>query len=133
MTAAQDILVTYGLLAILYGLVLGIPLAAARMKAPAASRHLVATHVSALIQGPLHLAIAFAIGSVTFNSDLAVVAASLLVAGSVLELLGGTVNWLHGTGDQFAAKSPGFLLNALTGPLAISGMAILAYGVISRL
>ena len=133
MSTAQDVLVTYGLLALLYGLILGIPLARARMNAPAASRHLVSTHVSALMQGPLHLGVAFALGAVAFDSTLAVVAAALLVAGSALELGGGTVNWLLATGDQFAERSPGFLLNSLTGPLAIPGLALLAYGVVTRL
>jgi len=53
MGTAQQILVVYGVVIIAYGLVLGVPLAAARSKAPHVSRHLVTTHLSAIMQGPV--------------------------------------------------------------------------------
>lgn len=133
MSTAQSILVGYGILVLLYGFILGIPLAVARSSAPQASRQLVTAHLSGLMQGPVAMVCAFAIGAVSFESTWATAAACLLVAGLVAETVGGTLNWLQGTGDQFAEKSVGFRINALTGVLAIPGLAVLAVGVIGRL
>lgn len=133
MSTAQNLLVGYGLLVLTYGLLLGIPLAAARSSAPQASRHLVTTHLSGLMQGPIALGLAFAIGAVSFDSTLAVVAVCLVIGGLLVEALGGTVNWLQGTRDQFTERGPGFWLNAMSGPLAITGMLIITVSVIAKL
>lgn len=53
MSTAQQILVVYGVVIIAYGLVLGVPLVAARSKALHVSRHLVTAHLSAIMQGPV--------------------------------------------------------------------------------
>ena len=79
------------------------------------------------------LGCAFAVGAVSFDSTWATVGACLLVAGLVAETLGGTINWLQGTGNQFAEKSLGFRINALTGLLAIPGLAIIVVGVLTRM
>ena len=49
MTTAQNIVVTYGVLILAWGFLLGIPLAGARMKAAHAPRYLVTSHVAALM------------------------------------------------------------------------------------
>ena len=133
MSTAQNLLVGYGVIVLTYGLLLGIPLAASRSKAPQASRHLVTAHLSGLMQSPIALGLAFAIGAVSFDSTLATVAAALVVGGLAVEAAGGTVNWLKGTGDQFEEKGTGFKLNALSGPLAIPGAVIIAVAVLSKL
>lgn len=123
----------YGVTALAYGFVLGVPLAAARMKAPHAPRHLVTTHLSALIQGAIHLGLGFGVGMVSLGAGWTIAAAWLIVAASVLELVGGTVNWLSGTGDQFAERSLGFRINSLVGPPAILGIGIVLAGVLLAL
>lgn len=133
MSTAQKILVGYGVVVLAYGFLLGIPLAAARTNAPAASRHLVTAHLSGLMQGPIHLGLAFAIGAVAFDSGLAVAAAILVIAGSAAETAGGTLNWLQKTDDQFEEKSMGFRLNAMTGLLAIPGVVIITVAVLAGL
>ncbi len=133
MSTAQNIFLVYGVVILGYGFLLGVPLAAARMKSPAASHHLVMTHLSALMQGAIHLGLAYAISATDLTSWLATTAAILVVAGSALEATGGTVNWLQGTGDQFAEKSLGFRFNALTGPPAIIGISIIIVGVVRGL
>ena len=133
MSTAQNLLVAYGLLVLSYGLLLGVPLAIARSSEPQASRHLVTAHLSGLMQGPITFGLAFAIGTVSFDSALAVVAACLVTAGFLAETLGGTVNWLRGTGDQFEEKGAGFRLNTLTGPLAIPGTLIITVAVLTKL
>ena len=80
MTTAQSIFLVYGVVALTYGFVLGIPLAASRMKAPHASRHLVTTHLAAIIQGAVHLGLVVAIGFADVSTGLAVAAAWLIVA-----------------------------------------------------
>ncbi len=113
-----------------YGFVLGVPLAASRMKTPQASKHLVTTHLSAIIQGAVHLGLAFAVGFADLATGWAVAAAWLIVAGSGFEIGGGTINWLSGTDDQFAEKSLGFRFNSLVGPPAIIGIVIVGLGVV---
>ena len=49
------------------------------------------------------------------------------------EAIGGTANWLRGTGDQFAEKSVGWRFNAASSPLLITGIAIVIVGVLSGL
>ena len=99
MTTAQTIFAAYGVAALAYGFILGVPLAAARMKAPQASRHLVTTHLSAIIQGAVHLGLAFVAGVFVLEAGWANAAAWLIVVASALEIIGGTINWLSGTGD----------------------------------
>lgn len=130
MTTAQNIFAVYGVAVLAYGFVLGVPLAGARMKAPQAPRHLVTTHVSAIIQGGVHFGLAFIAGVFVLEAGWANAAAWLIVTASALEIVGGTINWLSGTGDQFAEKSLGFRFNSLVGPPAIVGMVIVAVGVI---
>ncbi len=89
-----------GVVILAYGFVLGVPLAASRMKAPQAPKHLVTTHLSAIIQGAAHLGLAFAVGFTDLGSGWAVAAAWLIVAGSGFEIAGGTINWLSGTGAE---------------------------------
>ena len=133
MTTAQSIFVVYGVAVLAYGFVLGVPLAAARMKLPQVPRHLVTTHLSAIIQGAVHLALAFVAGIVDLEAGWANAAAGFIVAASVFEIVGGTANWLSGTGDQFAEKSLGFRFNSLVGPPAIIGIVIIAVGVLRAL
>jgi hypothetical protein len=128
MSTAARLLIAYGVIVICFGLLLGIPLARVRSANPQAPRHLVTTHLSALMQGPVALGFAFAVTSAQFDSALATIAAAVLLVGLALEALGGTLNWLRGTGDQFAERSPGFVANALSGPLMILGALVLAVG-----
>ncbi len=133
MSTAQSIFLVYGVAVLAYGFILGIPMAMARMKAPQAPRHLVTTHLSAIMQGPVHLGLAYAVGFIDMGSTWVLTAAWLIVGASILEITGGTVNWLSGAGDQFAEKSVGMRLNSLVGPPAIIGIAIILVGIIGAL
>lgn len=133
MTAAHSIFVVYGVVVLAYGFLLGVPLAASRMKALQAPKHLVTTHLSPIIQGAVHLGLASAVGLADLATGWAVAAAWLIVVGSGFELVGGTINWLSGTGDQFAEKSLGFRFNSLVGPPAIVGITIVSPGVVQAL
>ena len=131
MDTAQQVLVVYGTLSITYGMLLGIPLTQVRMGAPAAPRHLVVAHLSALMQGPVHISLAFALGLSTLTPWLETGAALLLVSGSALFVAGATLNWRQGVGDHFAARSPGWYLLAASGGPHLVGAAIVLEGVTS--
>ncbi len=131
MTTAQQVLIVYGTLSITYGMLLGIPLTSVRMSAPAAPRHLVVAHLSALMQGPLHISLAFALGLSSLSTWIETGAAILLVCGSSLFVAGATVNWRQGVGDHFAARSPGWYLLAASGGPHLVGAFIILGGVSS--
>ncbi len=131
MTTAQEILIVYGALSITYGMLLGIPLTRSREAAPSAPRHLVVAHLSALMQGPVHISVAFALGMSSLTSWLETGAAILLVCGSSLFVAGATLNWLQDIGDHFAERSRGWYLLAASGPPHLIGAFIALGGVAS--
>jgi hypothetical protein len=126
-------LITAGTLVLLYGFALGLPLAQARMRAPSASRHLVNTHLEALMAGAALLGLSLAASFGTLARGAELTAAWLLTAGVVATLAGGTLNWLMIVDDPFAARSRGFLLQSAGGPLILAGGLILAIGVLKAL
>jgi hypothetical protein len=127
------ILVTAGTLVLLYAFALGLPMARARMRAPAAPRHLVNTHLEALQAGAVLLALSLAASFGTLGSGVENTAAWLLTAGVAATLVGGTLNWLLAAGDTFAERPPGFYFQSVGGPLILAGGAILAIGVLKAL
>jgi hypothetical protein len=133
MSTAVRVLVSFGVIVIAYGLVLGVPLARVRAAHPVAPRHLVTTHLSALMQGPVALGSAYALSVSGFDSDVATVAAWVFVTGLALEVIGGTTNWLTNTGDQFAERSAGLKVNTVSGPLSLAGGLAIAVGVLTSM
>lgn len=132
MTSAQQVLIAYGTIVLLVGFSLGAILGFARMKKPSL-RNLATAHVETLMQSAMHLGLAFAIGATGFDSTLATWGAILLVIGSGMQALGVTLNWLTKTGDQFAERSPGFMLNSASGLIIWPGVLILAVGILTNL
>lgn len=130
---AQKILVVYGTLSLSFGFALGIALTSVRMRRPEASRHLTIAHLSAIIQGAVHLGLSVALGFAEITAGLETAAALLLVTGSALFVLGATLDWLQRVGDHFAERSLGWKLLAASGPAHISGIAIVAVGVLAAL
>jgi hypothetical protein len=128
---AQRILVVYGTLSLSFGFALGIALTSVRMRRPEASRHLTVAHLSAIIQGAVNLGLSVALGFAEITAGLETAAALLLVTGSALFVLGATLNWLQHIGDHFAERSLGWRLLAASGPAHISGIAIVAAGVLA--
>lgn len=131
MDTAQKILVVYGTLSLGYGFALGIPLSQARMHSPEASRHLVVAHLSAIIQGAVHLGLSVALGLSQLTAWLETTSALLLVAGSTLFVAGATANWLQGVGDHFAERSLGWKLFAASSVGHITGIVIVIAGVLT--
>lgn len=131
MDLATRILVVGGTSVMLFGFLLGIPMALARGKAPRAPRYLFAAHLAAIIQGGLLLALTIALGSSTLSSGARVTAASLLVGGVAFFDLGLTLNWLQGVEDGFGEGSLGNKVSAVGTPLVLVGGAIVFYGVVA--
>ncbi len=133
METSVETLIVAGTLVLLYGFLLGVPMAQARMAGPAAPRHLVTAHMEALIGGAILLALSIAASFSTLGKGFELLAVWLLIAGVVASLVGGTMNWLGKVDDQFAAKSPGFLLQAAGGPAIVLGGLLLTFGVLKAL
>ncbi|MFN0094681.1 MAG: hypothetical protein ACKVVT_07875 [Dehalococcoidia bacterium] len=133
MESAIKILIVTGTLSLTYAFLLGFAMAQARMKAPEAPRHLVTTHMEGLLVGAIHLGLTVAVGFSDLAKGLETVAAVLLGAGAALSLAGGTLNWRAAVGDQFAAKSPGYLLQAVSGPVNVVAILIVLVGVLGAL
>jgi hypothetical protein len=130
MSTGQRILTVYGVLSIGYGFALGFPLSQARMVSPVASRHLVIAHLSAIIQGAVHLGLAGALALSDLPAWSETMAAVLLVCGSVLFVSGATVNWRQGAGDHFAERTTGWKLFAASSVGHVLGIAVVAVGVL---
>jgi hypothetical protein len=133
MEGSAKVLLVGGTLVLLYAFALGIPMAQARMKAPQAPRHLVNTHLEGLMAGAALLGLSFAAVFSTLTRGLELPAAWLLVGGVTSTLVGGTLNWRMEVDDPFAAKSPGFYLQAVGGPVLLLGMILLTIGVLKAL
>jgi len=129
MSTAQTIVIVYGMLSIVGGMLLGLPLSTIRMSRPTAPRHLVTAHLSALIQGTMYLGLAAALGYATLTPWLLTGSACVLACGSALFVAGATANWLMNVGDHFAARSLGWYLLSLSGPLHLTGALVIFAGV----
>ena len=125
-------LVGYGTTILAVGFVLGTVLGALRRKAPPI-RSLATAHVETLMQGTMHLGLAFAVGAVGFSSAAATWGAWLLVAGSAMQAVGATLNWVTRTEDQFAQRSPGLLVNSTSTFVIWPGLVIIVGGILTRL
>lgn len=129
MSTAQRILLVYGTLSTVVGMALGLQLSRVRMSGPTAPRHLVTAHLSALMQGAMHLGLSVAVGYATSTAWLLTAAAISLVCGSALFVAGVTANWLMGVGDHFAERSRGWYLLSASGPLHLAGAAVVLVAV----
>ena len=132
MSTAQQLFIIYGTVILAVGFTLGAILGMLRMKAPPI-RSLATAHVETLMQAPVHLGLAFAVGAVGFSSTAATWGAILLVIGSAMQATGVTLNWLTKTKDQFAERSPGFFINSSSTFVAMPGLIITVVGILANL
>ncbi len=132
MSTAQRVLLGYGTVILVVGFVLGTVLGMLRTKAPSIPA-LATAHVETLTQAAVHFGLAFAVGAVGFDSTAATWGAWLLVIGSAMQATGVTLNWITHTTDQFAQRSPGFLVNSLSTFIIWPGLLITGYGILNNL
>ncbi len=132
MSTAQQLFLAYGTIILAVGMVLGIILGMLRANQPDI-RTLAMAHVEVLMQSSMHFGLAFAVGAVGFESGWATIGATLLVVGSAMQATGATLNWVTKTRDQFAEKSPGWMINSASTFAMAPGMAIAAIGILANL
>jgi hypothetical protein len=131
---AEKVLIVGGVLNLAYGFVTGFLLAGIRMRGPESPKYLTLAHIGPLMQGPMLLALVFAVQLSTLSGSLETVAASLVVAGSALLAVGDTSNWLQGIKDAPTERPPlGTLLTAGSVVASTAGLAVLIAGVFGGL
>lgn len=81
----------------------------------------------------MHLGLGFAVAATGFDSTAATWGAILLAVGSGMQATGVTLNWITSTGDQFAEKSPGYLINSTSTFVIFPGLLITAWGILTNL
>lgn len=133
METAEKILVVYATVSLTVGFLLGLPLSQARNQAPEAPHHLVTAHLSAIIQGAVHLGLSVAMAFSSLTAWLETTAAGLLTAGSALFVAGAVANWRQEIGDHFAVRSLGWKLLATSSAGHLPGMGIVLIGVLTAL
>jgi len=130
MDTATKVLIVGGLLNLVYGFVTGVFFAAARQTRTYAPRYLVFAHVGPLMQGPMLLSLTIPVAAAGLSSATAILAAMLLVAGSVAIAAKDTANWVLGVEDEFAERPVlPRALAAIGVSCAVAGLAIVVYGV----
>jgi len=132
MSTATQLFITYGLIILIVGFGLGSALGMLRMKHPSV-RNLATAHVETLMQGAMHLGLGFAVHTSGWDTGWSTIGAVLLVVGSAMQASGVTLNWLTKTGDQFAEKSIGYMINSASTFVIFPGLIIIAVGVLTNL
>lgn len=133
MDTATRVLIVGGMSVLAFGLLMGIPMVVSRTNAPRAPRYLFATHLAAIVQGTMMLALTVAVGFSELSAGAETTAAACLVGGVALFDLGLALNWVQGVEDGFGEKSPGNKISASGTPLVLVGAGILLWGVLSAL
>jgi hypothetical protein len=133
MDTASKILVVGGLANLVWGFLVGFELARVRGKAAVAPRYLIFAHTLPVLQGPILLAMPFAVQLSTLSTGWESLAAWLLVASSALLDLNETLNWLRKVQDQFAPRTSHYILGAASAPISTAGIVILLVGAVRAL
>lgn len=133
METATTVLVMGGMSVLAFGVLLGIPMVAARRAAARAPRYLFSAHLAAIIQGAVLLALTVPLELASLSAGVATGVAAALVAGMALFVLGLTTNWLQGVEDGFAENAIGSTVSAVGTPLVVVGIGILLHGVATGL
>ena len=133
-TAAEKVLITGGVLNLVYGMLLGYPITVIRAKgAPATPKYLMAAHVGALLHAAILLGLAWAAWLSPLGPGWNDVAAWLVVVASALIAAKDTLNWLTGVQDEFREKVKTVPLAALAALGTTIGVGIFVVGVLEPL
>lgn len=131
---ALRVLVVGGVANVVLSFLLGWVLSVKRLRGPMEPhRWLLVAHEVSLQEGLLLLGLGFALSFARLSAPVATLGAILLVTASAFQDLSGIVNWLRGTGDQFAEKSTGWRLASVNAVLNTAGLAIMTVGVVRAL
>ena len=129
---STKILVAAGMGNLLVGAISGVPMGVMRQRgAGTAPKYLTMLHLGGLMNGPILIAVGFALTMSTLSPWIDTTAAALLAVASVLLLTKDTLNWRQGITDEFAQNSLGLKLGQLFGPLEIIGLLVATTAVLS--
>ena len=133
-TAAEKVLIAGGVLNPAYGVLLAYPITVIRAKrAPAVSKYLKATNVSALLHAAVLLGLVWAARLSTLGSGWHDLAAWLVVVSAALIAAKDTLNWLTGVKDDFSEKARTAPLGALGARGETIGVGTFVIGVLKAL
>ena len=128
---AIRLLVLGGVANLVLSFLLGWVLSAVRLRGPLEPhRWLLTAHEVSLQEGLMLIALGFAMSFARLPLPWALGAAWLLILASAFQDFSGIVNWLRGTGDQFAEKSAGWVLATINAVTNTAGLLIVAAGVV---
>lgn len=137
-STATEILVVAGLLNLWVGVVSGIPMGLIRQKGggpEAVPKYLTMVHLGGLMNGPILIAVGFALLLSEESAWVDTSIAALLAFASALLIVKDTVNWRQNVRDEFAESSMGLRLGQLFGPLEVIGVTaavvVVAIGVLT--
>ncbi len=135
MDTAAKILILGGLGSLLYAFTFGFILSRVRLSNPEAEQvRLTQVHVVALWEGFMLLGLVFAVGLSDLSAGLETVAAVLLVAAGVLQLMANTLAWRQRLVNLFAPpRGITYQLAAANAVLAMIGLLIITVGALRGL
>jgi hypothetical protein len=129
---ATKVLLVAGMANLIVAALSGIPMATVRQSgATVVPKYLTMVHMAGLMNGPILIAIGFALTISTLTAWINTAAAVILATASALLVLKDTLNWRQGVTDEFAQNSLGLKIGKVFGPLFVLGILTATAGVIS--
>ncbi|MEX2229765.1 MAG: hypothetical protein WEB13_09030 [Dehalococcoidia bacterium] len=135
MEVAEKILITGGLLLLLFAFFTGFLLGRAREHALTGPKYLILSHMEPLMQGTLMLALVWAVRLSDLDGRLEALAASLMVAAASIQGSKELLNHYQGVVDEFAQRPHpiGWYGARIQSPMASVGLVIFVVGVLRAL
>ena len=135
MEVAEKILVTGGLLLLLFAFFTGFLLGRVREHATVGPKYLILSHMEPLMQGTLMLALVWAVRMSTLDGRLEALAASLMVVAAAIQGSKELLNYRQGIEDEFSHQPHpiGFYAARIQSPMATVGLLIFIFGVLRAL
>ena len=131
---ATEILLVARMANLVVGVVSGIPMGVIRQGgAEVVPKYLTMVHLAGLMQGPILIAVGFALTISTVSPWIDTTTAIVLAVASALLIAKDTLNWRQGVTDEFAQQTPGLRIGQLFGPLELIGIVAAAVCVTSGL
>jgi hypothetical protein len=131
-STATEILLVAGMLNLVVGAASGVPMGLLRQRGEeSVPRYLTMVHLGGLMQGPILLAVGFAMSVSELTPWLDTTAAGLLAFGSLLLIVKDTLNWRQGVRDEFAERSTGLAIGNVFAPVHLVGLVLATVAVLS--
>ena len=135
MEVAEKILITGGVLLLVYAFFTGFLLGRARAESPVGPKYLILSHTEPLMQGSMLLGLVWAVRFSTLDGRLEGLAAALMVAAASIQGSKELLNYRQGIVDEFSHQPHpiGFYAARIQSPMASVGLIIITIGVLRAL